>query len=126
MCSGLQKEPMGRRGRCLRRNSTQEVDLQSEESEDVSLDASRLNSSVVAERLEGGEDNEDGRPAVVKGEGQVDEDLVRSALWLVVLLDDVVDVRDRHRNKKREDESYECPNFKGSFHGYGLFYSPTM
>ena len=51
-----------------------------------------LNGGIVTERLEGGEDDENGRPAVVEREGKVDEHLVRSALGLVVLLDDIVDV----------------------------------
>ena len=69
-----------------------EGDLQGEEGKDVSPDASGVDRSVDAEGLEGSQDDEDGRPAVVEREREVDEDLVRSALGLVVLLDDVVDV----------------------------------
>ena len=51
-----------------------------------------LDGGIVSERLEGGEDDENGRPAVVERERQVDEELVRSALGLVELLHDIVDV----------------------------------
>ena len=47
---------------------------------------------VDAERLERGQDDEDSGPAVVQGEGEVDEELVRKGLGRVVLLDNVVDV----------------------------------
>ena len=66
--------------------------VQGEEGEDVSPDARRLGRSVVTEGLERGQNNEDSRPAVVERERKVDEHLVRSALGLVVLLDDVVDM----------------------------------
>ena len=66
--------------------------VQGEEGEDVSPDAGRLGRCVVTEGLERGQNNENSRPTVVKRERKVDEDLVRSALRLVVLLDDVVDV----------------------------------
>ena len=66
--------------------------VQGEEGKDVSPDASRLSSGVVTEGLERGQNNENSRPAVVERERKVDEHLVRSALGLVVLLDDIVNM----------------------------------
>lgn len=63
-----------------------------------------VGAGVHAEGGEGGEDDEDDGPAMVKREGQVDEDLVGGARRLVILLDDVVDVRHRGANKERENE----------------------
>ena len=67
-------------------------DVQGEEGEDVSPDAGRLSRGVVTEGLERGQNYKDGRPAVVERERKVDEHLVRSALGLVELLHDIVDV----------------------------------
>ena len=66
--------------------------VQGEEGEDVSPDAGRLSRGVVAEGLERGQNYKDGRPAVVERERQVYEELVRSDLRLMELLDDIVDV----------------------------------
>lgn len=65
---------------------------QGEEGEDVGPDAGGLDGGVDAERFKGGEDDEDGRPAVVEREREVNEHFVRGVLRLVVLLDDVIDV----------------------------------
>ena len=70
---------------------------EAEEYEDLGPDASLVLPCVDAEGLEGGQNNKDGRPAVVEREGEVDEDLVSGALWLVELLHDVVDVLWRRR-----------------------------
>ena len=67
-------------------------DVQSEEDKDVGPDSGRFDRGVSPERLEGGQDHEDGRPAMVEREREVDEDLVGRVLGLVVLLYDVVDV----------------------------------
>ena len=80
------------------------VDIQSKEDEDVSPDTGVLSSRVDAKCLESAEDDEDGGPAVVEREGEVDEDLVGGARRVVVLLDDVVDVRHRGGDEEREDE----------------------
>lgn len=69
-----------------------QVYIQCEESEDLGPDTSGLDGRVLAECLERGEDDENSGPAVVERERQVDEDLIRSALRLMVLLHDVVDV----------------------------------
>lgn len=76
-----------------------QVYIQREEGEDLGPDTSGLNGCVLAERLKRGEDDEHGGPAVVERERQVDEDLIRSALRLMVLLHDVVDVL-RHNYSK--------------------------
>ena len=51
-----------------------------------------MNTSIGAERDEGGEDNEKSCPTVVEREWKVNEYFVRKGLRGVVLLDDVVDV----------------------------------
>ena len=71
---------------------TRKNDVHSKEDKDVSPDAGVLDSGVVAESLESCKDDEDSGPAVVERERQVDEELVRSALGLVELLHDIVDV----------------------------------
>ncbi len=48
--------------------------------------------AVDAERVERGDDDEDGRPAVVEREGEVDKELVAPRLGDVVLLHNVVNV----------------------------------
>lgn len=63
-----------------------------EEDEDLGPDPGGLLEGVDAEGLEGGEDDKDGGPAVVEGEGEVDEELVGPGLGRVIFLHDVVDV----------------------------------
>ena len=75
-----------------RQRHTRRNDVQSKEDKDVSPDAGVLDSGVVTERLESRKDDEDRGPAVVERERQVNEELVRSALRLMELLDDIVDV----------------------------------
>ena len=48
-------------------------DLQPEEDEDLGPDARVVVQAVDAERVERGDDDEDGRPAVVEREGEVYE-----------------------------------------------------
>jgi hypothetical protein len=62
------------------------------EDEDFCPDASAGGEGVDTECLEGGNDDEDGRPAVVEREGKVDEYLVAEALSEMVFFDNVVDV----------------------------------
>ena len=77
---------------------------EAEEYEDLGPDASLVLPCVDAEGLEGGQNNKDGRPAVVEREGQVNEDLVGCIARLVVLLDAVVNMRDCARDEERKDE----------------------
>ena len=77
---------------------------ESEEDEDFRPDAGTCGNCIDAECFEGGEENEHGRPAVVEREGQVNEDLVGCIARLVMLLDDVVNMRHRTRDKERKDE----------------------
>lgn len=44
------------------------------------------------ESVECGDDNEDGGPTMVEGEGEMDKEFISIRLGRVVLLDDVVDV----------------------------------
>ena len=71
---------------------TKRENLQAEEDKDLRPNASASGGGINAESLERGQHDEQGRPSVVEREGQVDEHLVRSALGLVVLLNDIVDV----------------------------------
>lgn len=64
-----------------------------------------VGTGVHTECREGGEDDEDDGPAMVQREGQMYEELVGGARWLVILLDDVVDVRHGGANEERENES---------------------
>jgi hypothetical protein len=48
--------------------------------------------SVDTEGFEGSEDDKDGGPSVIEGEGEVNEQLVCEACRRVMLLDNVVDV----------------------------------
>lgn len=86
------KKLEGARKQLIFKDDGSQVYIQREEGEDLGPDTSGLDGRVLAERLERGKDDEHGGPAVVEREGQVDEDLIRSALRLMVLLDDVVDV----------------------------------
>ena len=67
-------------------------DSQGKENEYFRPDAGMLFVRVVTERLECRQDDEDGGPAMVEREREVDEELVGSGLRRVMLLDDVVNV----------------------------------
>ena len=62
------------------------------EDENLGPDAGVVVVHVDTERSERGEHDKDGSPAMVEGEGQVDEELVRDIRGLVILLNNVVDV----------------------------------
>ena len=81
------------------------LDQEAEEDEDLGPDAGLVRPGVHAEGFEGGEHDEHGSPAVVEREGEVDQDLVGRVRGLVVLLDDVVDVRHSGGDEECEDES---------------------
>jgi hypothetical protein len=49
-------------------------DEESEEDEDLGPDSCGVGRGVTSESFESGEEYEDGRPAVVEGEGEVNED----------------------------------------------------
>lgn len=66
--------------------------LQAEEDKHLGPDAGTLRGSIDAERFERRQDNQDGRPTVVKRERKMDKDLVSGALRLVVLFDNVIDM----------------------------------
>lgn len=76
-----------------------------EEDEDLCPDAGAVREGVHAEGLEGGEQHEHGRPAVVEREGKMHPELVVQRLGGVEAPDDVVDVRDGRADEERE---YEC------------------
>lgn len=50
--------------------------------------------SIISKGLKSGEDNENGSPAVVEREWEMNKDFIGNALWLMELLNNVVDVRD--------------------------------
>lgn len=64
--------------------------VQGKEYKDVRPDAGAFDCGVDTKGLKGGENDEDRCPTVVEREGQVDKDLVRSALDLVILFDDII------------------------------------
>ena len=74
------------------------------EDEDLGPDAGVVRELVAAESGEGGEDDEDGRPAMVEGERQMHKDLVGRVCRFVELLDDVVNVRHRGGDEKCKDK----------------------
>lgn len=75
------------------------------EDEDLGPDTGTVGESVDAKRLEGGDNDEDGGPAVVEREGEVDEDFVAERLRSVVLLGNVVDAGYRAADQECNDES---------------------
>ncbi len=79
-------------------------DLQSEEDEDLGPDAGMLHGRVDAEGFKGGEEDEDGGPSVVEGEGEMNPDFVVQALGSMMAAHDVVYMRDGGGNEQSEDE----------------------
>lgn len=77
-----------------------------EEHEHLRPDTGMVSERVHAKCGKCGQNDEDGGPAVIEGEREVDKDLVSGAGRLMILLDDVVDVRDGRRDEEGEDESY--------------------
>jgi len=77
---------------------------QRKEDKDFGPDAGLVDVSVDAKCLESGEDDENGGPAVVEGEGEVDPEFVIDVLATVRLLDDIVDVGDSGRDQESENE----------------------
>ena len=78
-----------------------------EEYEDFGPDAGGGLQGVYTERLEDGDNDEDCCPAVVEGEGEVDEELVIDGLRSMILFDDVVDVL-RKRNVGIRGQGNRC------------------
>jgi len=74
------------------------------ENEDLGDDTGVVGASINTERLEGGDEDEDGGPAMVETEWDVDPEFVIDALTAIVLLDDVINVGHSGRNKKSKDE----------------------
>jgi len=54
--------------------------------------------------FERGQDNKNGCPAMIEGEGEVDEEFLGQALGRVMLLDDVIDVRDCGADEEGKDK----------------------
>jgi len=77
---------------------------ESEEDKDLGPDAGLVVDSIDAKGLEGGEDDEDGGPAVVEREGEMDPELVVDVLAAVGALDDVVDVGDGGGDEEGKDK----------------------
>lgn len=79
-------------------------DLQREEDKDLGPNSGLVVDGVYTECLKGGQDDENGRPAVVERERKVDEELVRVRLRRVVFLHDVVDVLRRTGETRADRE----------------------
>lgn len=75
-----------------------------EEDEDLGPDTSVVGVGVDAECLEAGQEDEDGGPTVIEGEGKVDEEFIAQGVGSVILLDDVIDVTDSRRDTEGENE----------------------
>jgi len=75
---------------------------QSQEHKDLSPDAGGVGESIDTEGLECGKEDKDGRPAMVEGERQVNEDLVTPRIGNMVLLHDVVDMRNCWTDEQSE------------------------
>jgi len=60
---------------------------------------------VDAERVEAGEEDQVSRPAMPEREREMNEQFVANVLSGMMLLNDVVDVRDGRANEDGEDES---------------------
>lgn len=74
------------------------------EDKDFGPDAGMVAVGIDTECLERGQDDEDGGPAVVQGEGQVDEEFISKGLWGVVLLDNIVDVCHCRADEERKNK----------------------
>ena len=79
---------------------------ESEEDEDFGPNASMVRKRVDTKGSESREDDEDGGPAVIQGEWEMDEEFVRNVGGLMMLLDDVIDVRHRGGNEQSEEERW--------------------
>jgi hypothetical protein len=79
-------------------------DEEREEDEDLGPDASAVGEGVAAECLEAGQEDEDGGPTVIEGEGKVDEEFIAQVVGSVILLDDVIDMTDSRRDTEGENE----------------------
>jgi len=75
------------------------------EDEDFGPSAWSFNRSIETEGFEGGNNGENSSPAVVQGEGEMDEKLVVDRLRTVIFLHNIVDMSDSARDEKNEDES---------------------
>jgi len=77
---------------------------QGQEYEHLGPNTRGVRAGVHAERFEGCDDDKDSGPSVIKREREMDEDFVSNGRGRVMLLDLVVDVGNRRRNKKGEHE----------------------
>lgn len=76
-----------------------------EEDEDLGPDTGAVGERVSSECLKGGENDEDGGPTVVEGEGEVDENFITKRLRRMMLLYDIIDVRDSAADEEGSNES---------------------
>jgi len=77
---------------------------QGEEDKDFGEDTGRVALGVHAERVKGGEEDEEGRESVPQGERKVNKEFVKEALGGMLLLGDVVDVGDGGAYEEGKDE----------------------
>jgi len=66
--------------------------VQSEEHKDLCPDTSPMCHLVDTKCVKRGDNDEDGRPAVVEREGEVDEQFIAHRLGNMIFLDNIVDV----------------------------------
>lgn len=79
-------------------------DEEGEEDENLGPDACAVGVCVATKGFESGEEDEDGRPSVPEREGEVDKDLVTEVPSVMVLLDNVVNVRNGRAHEESKDE----------------------
>jgi len=77
---------------------------QGQEHKDLSPDAGRVGERIDTKRLECGEEDKYGRPAMVEGERQVNEDLVTPRISDMILLHMIVYVRDGWTDEQSENK----------------------
>jgi len=91
------------RGECVCGSGSFE-DEESKEDEDLGPDTCVVGIGVASECLKSGQEDENGGPPVVEGEGEVDKEFISHVLSLVMLLDEVIDVGYSRADEERKDE----------------------
>jgi len=76
-----------------------------EEYKDLGEDAGMMMKSIDSKGLEPGDEDEEGRKTVPHREGQVNPKFIVDVFWSMMLLHNVVDMRDGRTDKEGKDES---------------------
>jgi len=103
-CNGNGRGEVSLRGREGVSSGCSLEEQEGEEDKYFGPDASGVLVCIDTEGVEGGEDYKDGCPAMVEGEGEVDEEFIGERLSRMMLLDNVVDVSDGGTNEEGKNE----------------------